>query len=253
VDEAGDPSIFQKRGHPIVGTPGSSRFFIVGKLEVDDPGGLADNLDRLRAELCANPYFAGVPAFDPARGRAAVAFHAKDDPAEVRLRVFDLLAAEGRRLRFQAVVVDKLRVLEEVRVRAVDTSRYTPNSLYDRLLRSLFGKFHRMADEYVVTIASRGQSNRNAALQEALRHAEADFEARFGFSRGAWRLYTSRPYLHPPLQAVDYFLWALQRLYEPRREGSESGALLWRGSVASDRDPRHELWSARRYVLHAPA
>lgn len=74
VDEAGDPNIFQRRGHPIVGAPGSSRFFIVGKLEVDDPTGLAEKLNDLRAELCANPYFAGVPAFDPARGRTAVAF-----------------------------------------------------------------------------------------------------------------------------------------------------------------------------------
>lgn len=109
-------------------------------------------------------------------------------------------------------------VLNEVRARGVGDPRYTPNSLYDRLLRKLFAKFHRMADEYIVTIASRGRSNRNAALQEALRHAEADFESRFGFKRGAWRLFISRPNLYPPLQAADYFLWALQRLYEPRRD-----------------------------------
>lgn len=135
-------------------------------------------------------------------------------------------------------------VLDEVRARGTATPRYNPNSLYDRLLRKLFGKFHRVADEYVVTIASRGRSHRNVALEEALRHAEADFESRFGFRRGPWRLYTSRPYRHEQLQAADYFLWALQRLYEVRpdeRSGRDLREERFFGVVRSQVTEIHDV------------
>ena len=36
VDEAGDPTLFSGSGRAIVDTPGCSRFFILGGLEVDD-------------------------------------------------------------------------------------------------------------------------------------------------------------------------------------------------------------------------
>jgi hypothetical protein len=178
-------------------------------------------LDRLRKRLLTDPYFAGVASFDPARGKTAFAFHAKDDLAEVRYEVFRLLTEEGSGVRFHAVIADK-RVLAKQAGRAREsdpTARFDPNSLYDSLIRALYGKFHRIADEYHVWIAKRGQKDRNGALLTALAHAERDFVSNFGFSRGnsdAWKLQISNPKLAPCLQAVDYFLWALQRFYEPR-------------------------------------
>ena len=53
-----------------------------------------------------------------------------------------------------------------------------------------------------------------------LEHAEHDFEEKFGFSRGgkdAWNITISNPEKTVCLQAVDYFLWAVQRFYEVRR------------------------------------
>jgi Protein of unknown function (DUF3800) len=223
VDEAGDPTLFGgKRGSgSIVGTEGCSNFFIMGKLEVDDPDALAGKLSNLRARLLTDPYFTGVASFDPARGKTGVAFHAKDDLPEVRYEVFRLLREQGSSLRFHAVIADK-RILarDEIRKRESDPqTRYEPNSLYDSLVRSLYGKFHRIADEYHVWIAKRGQRDRNGALLQALAHAEEDFQSKFGFARGGadlWSLQISNPRLTPCLQAVDYFLWAVQRFYEPR-------------------------------------
>ena len=82
--------------------------------------------------------FQGVPSFDPARGKTAVAFHAKDDLPEVRREVFQLLLAHP--VKFYAVVRDKHEVVGEVRRRnARDTSyRYNQNELYDRLVEKLF-------------------------------------------------------------------------------------------------------------------
>lgn len=223
VDEAGDPTLFANRRRAIVGTPGCSRFFILGKLEVDDPQVLGDKFTALRQVLLADAYFAGVPSFDPARGKTAVAFHAKDDLPEVRYQVFKLLAGEGNALRFHAVVCDKERILQDVlqRNETEPEYRYQHNELYDRLMRSLFGKFHRLADVYDVCVARRGQSDRNEAIRTAIDHAERDFAEKFGFGRGdqdAWKISVSTPKNEACLQAVDYFLWAVQRFYEARED-----------------------------------
>ena len=228
VDEAGDPTLFANRRRAIVGTEGCSRFFILGKLEVDDPHGLGQQLESLRQQLLANPYFDGVPSFDVARGKTAVAFYAKDDLQEVRYEVFKLLASLGESLRFHAVVCDKTRILEDVlrRNEAESGYRYQHNELYDGLMRSLFGKFHRLADVYDVCVAHRGQSDRNEAIRVAIDHAERDFASKHGFGRGSRddrRIRVSTPKIDACLQAVDYFLWAAQRFYEPRVD-KETGA-----------------------------
>lgn len=76
-----------------------------------------------------------------------------------------------------------------------------------------------MADAYLLRIAKRGNKDRNKAIRTALEHAESDFEKRFGVSRGgidAWEVKITDPQRIICLQAADYFLWALQRFYEPR-------------------------------------
>jgi hypothetical protein len=230
VDEAGDPTLFQGSGKPIVNTHGCSGFFILGKLEVDDPPALAKQLNTLRQELLADLYFEGVESFKPERKKTALLFHAKDDLPEVRYRVFSLLRSMGSALRFHAVVCDKQALLQrEMSQREQDPGyRYQPNALYDNLVRSLFAKFHRLADRYELCVAKRGKKDRNQAIAQALEHAERDFEARFGFSRGGKdvrRITISDPQTTVCLQATDYFLWAVQRFYELRRH-SETGAEL---------------------------
>jgi len=221
VDEAGDPTLFNSSGKPIVGTDGCSRFFILGKLEVREAPLLASQLSTLRHELLADPYFDGVESFKPERKKTALSFHAKDDLPEVRYRVFNLLRAAGSTLRFHAVVCDKQALLQrEVSQREQNPGyRYQPNALYDTLVHSLFAKFHRLADRYELCVARRGHKDRNHAIAQALERAELEFEAKFGFSRGGkdvWGITISDPKTTVCLQAADYFLWAVQRFYEAR-------------------------------------
>lgn len=222
VDEAGDPALFNGGGEVIVNTNGCSRYFLLGKLEVDEPDLLATKLTELRLRLMNHPYFVGVESFNPARKKTALLFHAKNDLPEVRFLVFDLLYSLGKTLRFQAVVADKLVLAEQEQAKRVAQAkyRYNPDSLYDSLVRSLFGKFHRLADRYELCVAKRGAKDRNNAFKTALEHAERDFENTFGFSRGgvdAWAVTISNPQTMVCLQAVDYFLWAVQRFYEVQR------------------------------------
>ncbi len=219
VDEAGDPTLFgSKRGSGvIIGNDGCSKFFIMGKLEVADPECLSGKLTELRHELLADPYFSGVESFKPARPKTAHGFHANNDLPEVRYQVFKLLREMDTDLRFHAVVADKMVIASrEIKRREQDPkARYQENSVYDGLIRELYSKFHRIADEYHIWIARRGQSDRNKALREAIEHAERDFVSKFGFSRNAdWHINVSDPNTTVCLQAVDYFLWAVQRFYE---------------------------------------
>lgn len=221
VDEAGTPDIFDAKGRINIGKPGCSRFFFLGMLEVDDPKRLRDDLKALREYLITDPYFASAESFKPERRKTALLLHAKDDLPEVRVKVFDLLRSFGSSIRFCAVVCDKevIRVREEKKREASPGYRYNPDHLYDELARSLFGKFEHKACLYHLWIAKRGNKDRNAALRIALEHAEADFTQSFGFSRGgadAWQTVVTNPRETICLQAADYFLWTLQRFYEPR-------------------------------------
>ena len=216
VDEAGTPTLFHESGKIIVDTFGCSRFFILGKLEVENPAALATKLTTLRQQMLADPMFAGTESFKPERKKTAVAFHAKDDLPEVRFRVFDLLRQCGDQLRFYAVVCDKYELhQQEAAKRAAQPGyRFNENSVYDFLMRELFGKFHRLADRYEVCVARRGNSTRNDAIKTALAHADADFEKKFSIRRNEHAITVHQSKDNPCLQVVDYFLWALQRFYE---------------------------------------
>jgi hypothetical protein len=70
-------------------------------------------------------------------------------------------------------------------------------------------------DSLEICFARRGKSDRTAALQLALDQARQTYEQTWGVrSKTTVNLRASSPRENGGLQAVDYFLWALQRLYE---------------------------------------
>lgn len=215
VDEAGDPTLFNRKGRLIVGDEGCSRYFMLGKLEIDQPDVLSAQLRALRQELLTDPYFKAVPSMQPENQKTALAFHAKDDIPEVRREVYKLLLNTGAR--FYAVVRDKTNLATYVQQQnSRDTSyRYSENEQYDLLVKELFGKLHHMADEVRICFAKRGNKTRNAAFRFALEQAAIAFAKSFGFEHPATNeVISSTPSQTPCLQAVDYYLWALQRFYE---------------------------------------
>ena len=226
VDEAGDATLFGGKGRVLVGEPGCSRYFMLGVLDVADPAALGAELAALRQRLLADPYFRDVPSMQPERRKTAVAFHAKDDLPEVRREVFQILLRH--KLQFNAVVRDKQRVLDYVQRRnQVDERyRYQPNELYDNLVARLFKDRLHLTPEVEVCFASRGKSDRSAALRQALETARARFEAKWQREvKSTVVVRQAAAARDPALQAVDYFLWALQRHFE-RRE-SRFVQLIW--------------------------
>ena len=221
VDEAGDTTLFGRYGKPLVGTTGTSRYFMVGRLEVGDFAALDAELTALRTELLADPLLNTVPSMQPAAGKTALFFHAKDDLPEVRHAVFSLLRKHD--LRFSAVVKDKQAVLEEFdRRRQLDSRvRYKADGheLYDHLTAHLFNRFGAFGTEREVTFAVRGTKPRTAALKAVLDDIERGFVSDFGFApHGHTNIHSSFPSKSVGLQACDYLLWALQRFYERAEE-----------------------------------
>ena len=216
VDEGGDGTLFSRTGKVLVDTEGCSRFFILGLLDVPDPMALNDRFNELRTRLMSDSYFKNVPSMQPDARKTALAFHAKDDLPEVRRDVFQILRnTEG--LRFFAVVADKLSVLEYVRQRnkREPVYRYHPNELYDSLTERLFRERLHQSSGYDIIFSKRGKSDRTAALHQALEAARSRFVTQQEItSLASLNIAVATPKEYVGLQAVDYFIWALQRLYE---------------------------------------
>lgn len=219
VDESGDPTLFNRKRRVIIGDEGCSNYFILGKMEIEDPAKVERELQALRTELLADPYFKDVPSMQPERRKTAIAFHAKNDLPEIRREVFKLLQKEN--LRFYAVVRNKrdLATYVQQQNERDATYRYRQDEQYDLLVKELFCKLHHTAYDVYICFAKRGNKFRNAAFRSALGEAAKAFERSFGFVHPAKNnVVSSTPPKCVCLQAVDYYLWALQRFYERREE-----------------------------------
>ncbi|MCK4340343.1 MAG: DUF3800 domain-containing protein [Phycisphaerae bacterium] len=214
VDEAGDLTLFNKRGRVIIGREGVSRVFMVGVAYLPSPPAVRRALGDLRTELLRDPYFNDVPSMRPGAGKTALCFHAKDDLPEVRREVFKLLPSFGAKVR--VAIRRKADVAEHARfVHRTHGRKLSQNDIYDNLVKRLFKNLLHKAEENRIVFARRGKSERQEALESAIAKAKRNFEA-------TWKIPSDRPAVvesaYPSeragLQVIDYYLWALQRLYE---------------------------------------
>lgn len=215
VDEAGDPMLFNRKKKVVVGNEGCSKYFILGKVDVERPIEAAKSLDDLRRRLLADPYFKGVPSMQPERKKTALGFHAKDDLPEIRHEVFKWLVKQP--IRFYAVVRDKQVIAAKVREHniAKPNYRYHPNQLYDRCVSQLMSERLHQHDGYKIYFARRGSSDRTEALSNAIAAARQRFYSKWGIVGSApIEIIPSDGRRVVCLQVVDYCLWALQRFYE---------------------------------------
>lgn len=213
VDEAGDLTLFNKKGQVLLGRDGVSHFFIVGVARLADPISAYQQLEELRQELLQDPYFAGVPSFEPSRKKTALAFHAKDDLPEVRREVFKLISTFG--VKVQVVIRDKHTLAEEAQTMFRYGNKLQANDIYDNMVKRLFKNLLHKADKVDIAFARRGSSPRYEALRRAVEQARHNFMRQWG-NRGTPPIDIASAYPHEyaGLQIVDYYLWALQRLYE---------------------------------------
>lgn len=207
VDEAGDLTLFNKRGKVMLGREGVSNFFIVGTALIPNPERVEKELSRLRQELINNPYFSGVPSFDVKRNKTAVSFHAKDDLPEVRYEVFKLIKTLNIKIyvafRRKEILIKQAREVFEQKKEKIN-----PEEIYESLVSKLFKHVLNGQEHCHITFARRGTVNRRNALIEALEHT-GHITGMKSFDIDV--TYSSK---YAGLQVADYCIWALQRLLE---------------------------------------
>jgi hypothetical protein len=213
VDEAGDLTLFGRRGKNPVGTEGVSHCFMVGMARIADPRSFRDELNGLRAGLLADPYLRDVPSMQSERKKTSRCFHAKNDCVEVREKVFRFLA--GWDIKVQVGIRRKRSLIEEARRAESAGLPWKTDSVYDQMVTTLFKRPLHKADRNVITFARRGKSDRERALADAIGRAQANFERDTGVGAARpTKIISAVPSESCGLQAIDYFLWALQRFYE---------------------------------------
>lgn len=218
VDEAGDLNLFNKKGQVLLGKEGVSYFFMVGVALLPNPAEAQRQLEELRRKLLADPYFQGVPSFQPEQKKTALAFHAKNDLPEVRREVFKLLPQLG--VKVQVVIRSKPALVREAQALfRYHRRKLKDNDIYDDMVMRLFKNLLHKADRNEIVFARRGTSPRYAALQQAIERAKQNFAAKWGNPGDTPTAINSAfPHQQVGLQVVDYYLWALQRFYERRED-----------------------------------
>lgn len=214
VDESGDLTLFDKHGRVIVGREGVSNFFMVGVVQLPDPKFADDVLKELRAELLADPYFKGVPSMHPSMGKTAVAFHASKDPPEVRRDVIARLSMFHAKV---FVAIRRKHLLAELAKAKHESSgrKLTLRSLYGDLVVRLFRNILHKGEKNEIVFAKHAKWGRREAMALAIEKAKANFEAKYGIaSDRPVEIRSAGPPMYGGLQVVDYYLWALQRMFE---------------------------------------
>jgi len=213
VDEAGDLTLFNKRGHVIIGKLGVSRVFMVGVAYLPDPELANRRLENLRADLLADPYFKGVPSMQPQTKKTSLCFHANYDLAEVRREVFKVLPQLGAKV--LVAIRRKEYLAKSARLLQSRQSKLSPNDVYDDLVKRLFKTILHKAETNRIVFAKRGKAVRQHALEEAIRKAKLNFERKTGISSDSKTvIFSAYPSQYSGLQVIDYYLWVLQRLFE---------------------------------------
>ena len=214
VDEAGDMTLFDKRGRIIVGTRGVSKVFMVGVAYLCKLDLAREYLNGLRRELLADPYFDGVPSMRLDQRKAAQAFHACKDLAEVRYHVFKVLPRLGAQV-FVAIRRKDEMAKRILASKSSASKERVENIVYDDLVKRLFRNRLHLAEENRIVFARKGKSARSEALGQAIARAKANFEHKYGKpSDRPTKIISAFPREFAGLQVIDYYLWALQRLFE---------------------------------------
>jgi len=209
LDEAGDTTFYGKGKTPIIGTEGVSKSFILGMLKINGP---LDEVRRkvvdLQEGISRDRYFSPIASINKRKGKGGYFLHAKDDPPEVRMMGYRLIASLD--CTFEAVVARKdYRVFSR-------KHNGKEAEMYADLLSHLIGNEFSAHPRLVLNIAERSgcttQSNLDLGLLKAVQRF--DKKKSWGETSGAVAFNIQIPTTEPLLNIADYFCWSLQRLWE---------------------------------------
>jgi len=202
VDESGDPTFYARGGKCIVGEFGCSKILILGFIETQDPGPIRKAVLAAQEAVLADPYLTNIPSV---RYRTAMAFHAKDDPPEVRHLFFNVIAS----LKFKAQFIVARKIERVFRERYDCKEQKFYNDLVTQLVERVL---HRYAHNEIV-YSWRGSAQKTKLLGGAIWRAKGRFEKNCGVHRDltTFAIEPQTPTGEPCLSVIDYMNWAIFR------------------------------------------
>lgn len=202
VDEAGDPTFYDRQGNVIIGQGGCSKILILGFLQTEQPQQIRAALKEMQASVINDPYLMGIPSMTKTRQ----AFHAKNDIPEVRQAVFKTLRALDFKCQF---------IVARKQEKTFRTSfRGKERAFYDHLVTHLFRNVLHRVSHNLVYFAKRGSRSRQKPLQEAIKKGVRQFEDKWKTKVSSTiEVRAQSPLGDPCLQAIDYACWAIYRAY----------------------------------------
>lgn len=229
LDEAGDTTFYGKGKIPIIGQDGVSLCFMLGMVKFRQPiNQIRDEVIALQTSIAAEPYYADIPSVQKKAQKGGFFFHATDDVPEIRGQFYQYI--QSLDCSFEAVVGRKSVDRYEKQHGGREDAFYA--DLLSHLLKNKVSQDHRM----VLTIVERGKTTRNTTLATALQSARERYvgtqnrksvtkrmrEALLPFQdmivtndlKANVVFNIQNPHTDPLLNIVDYFCWAVQRVFE---------------------------------------
>lgn len=204
-DEVGDPNILGHHGVNLVESGVASKVFMVGYLETKNPKGLTKSLNALHKEICEDELLREIPSME----KTKVAFHAAKDCPEVRDRVFRLL--KNLDFTYYCVVLQKREEFFRKRFEFKNTE------IYKYAVKNLLENRLHLYSEIDCYFSSLGNVVRKDTMQSAIDSAIDAFSSKWHYeNKNSIRIFIQQASEIPLLQASDYVLWTIQRVYEKK-------------------------------------
>ena len=176
---------------------------MVGYLAVKDPKTCRKALMDLHEKISNDEFLVGIPSMDSTKR----SFHANKDCHEVRAEVFRLLKELD--FEFYCIVARKDINIFRSKFDLKD------KKIYKYLVTKLMENRLHLYKEIDLYFSAMGNVVRQESMEDAIDGAIKRFEEKWGFeNKSNLRVMIQQNSEEPLLQAADYVLWTIQRVYE---------------------------------------
>lgn len=241
LDEAGDTTFFGKGRIPILGQDGVSLCFGLGMVKFVLPvPEVRQQIRQLCRSVEEDEYLNRIPSVAKRIRAGSFFFHAKDDPPEVRERLFKWI--HGTDCSLEMVVGRKIPALFARKHNSNDSEFYA--DLLSHLLKNKL----KLGRRLVINIAERGKTTRNHVLELAMAKARERFSKKSADQAISSEIVfnVQNPRTEPLLCVPDYLGWTVQRVFE-RGETRHYDFMRERISLVVDLYDAEKYESSRNY------
>jgi len=211
IDESGDPVFYNSKGIYTVGTSGVSKSYGIGLLTMEeDCDKVRKRIIKFQEEI-SNSIFLDHRIEKRISSRSGFFFHCSDDTAEIRRYFFNYIRTLN--CSFKMIVARKIQNYYD------DSSHnfQDESNFYSVLLSHLLKGNLQQIQTINLNISERGRTTNNKNIDKAIQNAINLIKTKPNLRtpvNTVIKYRVQKASLEPLLSIVDYFCWAVQRVFE---------------------------------------